>query len=55
LLLCFEPVFAAITSWLVLHEQFSAMQIVGGGLIVGAMMLAALGERRHKSSIAVPQ
>lgn len=55
LLLCFEPVFAAITSWLVLDERFSALQIVGGGLIVGAMMLAALGERRHKSSIAVSE
>jgi drug/metabolite transporter (DMT)-like permease len=44
LLLCFEPVFAAITSWVVLNEQFSAMQIAGGALIVGAMMLAALGE-----------
>jgi drug/metabolite transporter (DMT)-like permease len=46
LLLCFEPVFAALTSWIVLDERFSTMQIVGGALIVGAMMLAALGESR---------
>lgn len=46
LLLCFEPVFAAVTSWIVLDERFSALQIVGGGLIVAAMMLAALGEAR---------
>ena len=54
LLLCFEPVFAAITSWLVLGERFSILQILGGGLIVGAMVLAAVGESRHKSSVAVP-
>lgn len=46
LLLCFEPVFAALTSWLVLDEQFAALQIVGGALIIAAMMLAALGESR---------
>ena len=42
LLLCFEPVFATITSWLWLGERLSVVQWVGAGLILGGMILAEL-------------
>jgi drug/metabolite transporter (DMT)-like permease len=42
LLLCFEPVFATIASWIWLGERLSAVQWVGAGLIIGGMLLAEL-------------
>jgi drug/metabolite transporter (DMT)-like permease len=42
LLLCFEPVFATITSWVWLGERLSVTQWVGAGLILGGMILAEL-------------
>jgi len=42
LLLCFEPVFATITSWLWLGERLSVEQWAGAGLIIGGMVLAEL-------------
>jgi drug/metabolite transporter (DMT)-like permease len=42
LLLCFEPVFATITSWLWLGERLSVTQWLGAGLIVSGMILAEL-------------
>ena len=42
LLLCFEPVFATITSWLWLGERLSLTQGVGAALIVAGMILAEL-------------
>jgi drug/metabolite transporter (DMT)-like permease len=46
LLLCFEPVFAALTSWLFWGEQFSLMQGLGAVLILAGMVVAVLGEAR---------
>lgn len=46
LLFCSEPVFAALTSWLVLGERLTAGQWVGGGLILGGMVLAELPSLR---------
>jgi drug/metabolite transporter (DMT)-like permease len=40
LLLCFEPVFATITSWVWLGERLSTPQWIGAGLIVAGMILA---------------
>lgn len=40
LLFCFETLFAATTSWLVLGERLSGLQWLGGGLILGGMVLA---------------
>jgi drug/metabolite transporter (DMT)-like permease len=40
LLFCFETLFAAACSWLVLGERLSAEQWLGGGLILGGMVLA---------------
>ena len=44
LLLCLEPVFAAVTSWLYWGEELSLTQALGGGLILIGMVLAVVGE-----------
>lgn len=46
LLLCFEPVFAALTSWLYWGERLSLTQALGAALIFAAMVLAVLGEAK---------
>jgi drug/metabolite transporter (DMT)-like permease len=50
LLFCFEPVFAALTSWLFWGEQFSLSQGLGAGLILGGMVLAVVGESRAEAA-----
>jgi drug/metabolite transporter (DMT)-like permease len=48
LILCLEPVFAALVSWVWLGERLSVTQWVGGGLILAGMLAAqprALGRR----------
>jgi drug/metabolite transporter (DMT)-like permease len=40
LIFCFEPLFAAATSWLVLGERLSLLQWSGGALILVGMVLA---------------
>ncbi len=42
LLFCFETLFAAACSWIVMGEHLSAEQWLGGGLILGGMVLAEL-------------
>jgi drug/metabolite transporter (DMT)-like permease len=42
LIFCFEPLFAALTSWLVLGERLSLGQWTGGALILAGMLLAEL-------------
>jgi drug/metabolite transporter (DMT)-like permease len=42
LIFCLEPLFAAVTSWLVLGERLSALQWSGGALILVGMLLAEL-------------
>lgn len=42
LLFCTETMFAAATSWLILGERLSALQWLGGGLILGGMVVAEL-------------
>lgn len=49
LIFCFEPVFAALTSWLFWGERFSASQGMGAGLILGGMVLAVVGEARAET------
>ena len=46
LIFCFEPVFAALTSWLFWGERFSGWQGVGAVLILAGMVLAVVGEAR---------
>jgi drug/metabolite transporter (DMT)-like permease len=42
LLVSLEPVFAALTSWLLARERLSARTLVGGALIFAAILLAEL-------------
>jgi len=46
LLLCLEPVFAALTSWLYWGEELSLTQALGAVFVLGGMVLAILGEPR---------
>ena len=45
LIFTLEPVFASIMSWLAIGETLSAVQWLGGALVVGAMALSALRRR----------
>ena len=49
LLLCFEPVFATLTSWLYWGEEFSLIQGLGAGLILGGMVLAVVAEAQAEA------
>src|SRR6059058_3708959 len=42
LIFCFEPLFAAVTSWLILRERLAWLQWSGGALILVGMVLAEL-------------
>ena len=42
MIFCFEPLFAALTSWLVLGERLSLVQWLGGALILVGMLAAEL-------------
>ena len=50
LLLCLEPVFAAVTSWFFWGETFSLAQALGAGLILAGMVLAVVGESRAETA-----
>jgi len=50
LIFCFEPLFAALTSWLVLGERLAMVQWLGGGLIVLGMIAADLPASRAASA-----
>ena len=50
LIFCFEPVFAAVTSWLVLGERLSVVQWSGGALILTAMVLVEVSPPRSDIS-----
>ena len=52
LIFCFEPVFAALTSWLFWGEHFSATQGLGATLILAGMVLAVIGEARAELAAA---
>jgi len=49
LIFCFEPVFAALTSWLFWGETFSRSQAFGAVLILAGMVLAVIGEARAEA------
>jgi drug/metabolite transporter (DMT)-like permease len=42
ILLCMEAPFAALSGWLILSEQLSAIQLLGCGLMLAAMLLAQI-------------
>lgn len=43
-----EPVFACITAWLVLDENLGTLGLIGAGLIIAAMLISELGDRKRK-------
>ncbi len=47
LIFTLEPVFAALSSFLVLGERLGLVQWAGGALILAAMVVPEIGERRH--------
>ncbi|HEY7686188.1 MAG TPA: DMT family transporter [Gemmatimonadales bacterium] len=51
LIFCLESLCAAATSWLILGERLSALQWMGGGLILTGMVLAELGVVSHPPSV----
>jgi drug/metabolite transporter (DMT)-like permease len=54
LIFCFEPLFAAFTSWLVIGERLSLLQWSGGALILVGMVLAELKPRDSSAVIRHP-
>ncbi len=54
LIFCSEPLFAALTSWLVLGERLSLLQWGGGTLILVGMVLADLPVRAASTVIRDP-
>ena len=50
LLFCFEPVVAALASWLWVGERLTGTQWAGGALIVAGMVVAELPARRPTPS-----
>jgi drug/metabolite transporter (DMT)-like permease len=52
LIFCFEPLFAALTSWLLLGERLSLLQWSGGALIIVGMVLAELPTSRRDGTTA---
>jgi drug/metabolite transporter (DMT)-like permease len=53
LLLCFEPVFATITSWVWFGERLSVTQWTGAALIVAGMILAELPQIAGRDGTSV--
>ena len=53
LLLCLEPVFAALASWAWFGERLSPLQWMGGGMILAGMVLAEIprSERSHAPGV----
>lgn len=52
LIFCFEPLFAALTSWLLLGERLSLLQWSGGALIIVGMVLAELPMSSREAATA---
>jgi drug/metabolite transporter (DMT)-like permease len=50
LIFCFEPLFAALTSWLVLGERLSGLQWLGGAFILLGLVAAELPLARERAS-----
>jgi drug/metabolite transporter (DMT)-like permease len=51
LIFTFEPVFAALTSWLVLHEGLGRKALLGSGLILGGMVISEISGRTRPSPV----
>jgi drug/metabolite transporter (DMT)-like permease len=51
---CAEPVVAAVSSTAILDERLSAIQILGGALVICAIMLNVVIESRRRTEAVVP-
>jgi drug/metabolite transporter, DME family len=51
ILATFEPVVAILLAYFVVHEQIELMQLVGGGLVVAAVLLLASGGKSALQSV----
>jgi drug/metabolite transporter (DMT)-like permease len=54
LVYCAEPVVAALSSTFILAEPLSAIQLVGGALVMVAIVLNVLRESRRRPEALVP-
>jgi len=52
LILCLESLCAAATSWLIIGERLSAVQWMGGGLILAGMVLAEMPMSGQPSAVS---
>lgn len=43
-----EPVFACLSAWLFLNEKLGTVGLVGAAMIIAAMLISELGNRRNK-------
>ncbi|RTE64771.1 DMT family transporter [Amphritea opalescens] len=46
-----EPVFACLSAWLFLNEQLGTLGLVGAGMIIAAMLISELGDRRGRVTL----
>jgi drug/metabolite transporter (DMT)-like permease len=51
---CAEPVVAALSSTVILGEPLSDIQLLGGGLVIGAILLNVVIESRRRTRAFVP-
>lgn len=50
-----EPAFTAVQSYFVLGEQMTAIQLLGGAMIIGAVFIARMAEKSEPQPLEVPQ
>jgi len=53
LIFALEPVFASLTSWLLLHEHLGSRALFGGALILGGIVMAEVVGARSEPPLAV--
>lgn len=49
----FEPVFAATLAWVLLGQQLGALQLLGGALVVGGVVIAQLSRTSRTSPVEI--
>ena len=50
-----EPVGAALVAWVVLAERLTAVQLVGGAVVLGGIVLAETARRPHREASPLPE
>jgi drug/metabolite transporter (DMT)-like permease len=49
----FEPVFAAALAWILLGQQLGALQLLGGALVVGGVVIAQLSRTSRPTPVEI--